>query len=135
MDSTTSQTRQLGWGTSQKMVKDDLLFHFFTPFSPLPHGQNITKLKNIYISTWRYSLSEGNSSPIWRNNIAYVLLDTMVYSQLWFTIITNLIYSGQIPHMVFPFILVPLHWQAQCQTMERIRGKTTTNKFQAQWKA
>ena len=30
------------------MVSDDVLFHFFTTFSPLPYAHKSTRLKNIY---------------------------------------------------------------------------------------
>ena len=56
-------------------------------------------------------------------------------SIVWFTILTNNISSNPSPHMVVPFLLVPLNLQSQCQAMESKRGHTTNYQFQAQSKA
>ena len=130
-----SKTRGPIWGTSQKMVTDNLLFYSFPTFDHRPHGPKSTRHKKTYISTWESYLSEGNFSPIWRNNIGHILLKTMDDSPVWFIMIPNIISSNPIPHMVVPFILVPLHWKEQCQEREMKRGQTATKKIQAQRKA
>ena len=112
LEYTTSKNRVPGWVTSQKMVTEDLLFHFFPRFSPLPHRLKSTKLIKIYISTRNYSLSKVNLSIKWRNTLGKILLEIMDESPVWFTTITNIISSNPSPHIVVPFILVSLHWQA-----------------------
>ena len=104
LDSTTSQTRGLGWVIDQKMVSDDILFHLSPKFSPLPHGPKITKLRKIYILTRNYSLLEINYSPIWRNTLVHILLDNMTSYPVWFTMLVNFISSNISTHMVVPFI-------------------------------
>ena len=132
--STTSQNRGPRWGTAQKMVSDGLLFHFFPDFSPLPHGPKSTRLNKIHISTRESSLSEGDFSPIWRNNLVHILLETMVEYPLWFTIITNNFYSNPSPRMVVPFLLVSLHWKEKCLEREMKSVQTVTKKFQSKRK-
>ena len=84
---------------------------FFPTLAPLPHGQKSTRFNKTHISTRNSNLSEGNFSSIYRNNIGYLLLDTMADSTLWFTMLNNNIFSNPIPHIVLPFLLVPLHWE------------------------
>ena len=72
-------------------------------FVTLTHGLKSTRLIKIYISTRKYSLSEGNFSPSWRNTIGHLLLDTMADSLVWLTIITDIISSNPIPHRMVPF--------------------------------
>ena len=132
MDSTTSNTRRSGCGTSQKMVTDHLLFYLCPTFVPLPYGLKITRLRKLYMSTWKSYPSEWKFSPIWRNNIGNILLDTVADSLVLFTMITNIISSNPIPHLVVTFNLVPLHWKAQFQEKDRKRVSTTTHKVQAQ---
>ena len=120
LDSTTSQNRGSGRVRAQKMVIDDLLFNLFLTFSTLAHGPKNTRLKKIYITTRKSYLSEGNFIPSWRNIIGHLLLDTMDDSTACFTMITNNIFSNPRPHMVVPFLLVPLHWQ---KNVKRGRGR------------
>ena len=134
-DSTTSQIIGPVWGTAHKMVTNDILFHLFPTFAPPPHGLKITRLRKIYISTCKSSLSEVNFIPIWRNTLGHILLDKMSDSLSWFIILTDIIYSNPSPYMVVPFILFLLHWKSQCQAKESKRGQTATKKFQAQRKA
>ena len=84
------------------MVIYDILFHLFPTFSPLPHPPKITRLKNIYISTRNYYLSEKNFSLIWRNTLGHLLLYTMADYTVCFKVITNIIPSNTIPQMVVP---------------------------------
>ena len=93
--------------------------------------KNYQDLK-IHISTRKSPLWERNFSPSWRNTLVHLLLDTMFDSTAWITIITNIISSNKIPHMVVPFLLVPLHWQEKCQETERKRVKTEMNRFKPQ---
>ena len=109
LESTTGKTKRPGWGTYKQMVSDDLLFHLFPNFSLLPYGLKNTRLNKIYVSNRKSSPSEGNSIPVWRNTIVHLLLDTMADSSLSFTILTNNTYSNTSPHVVVPFLLVPLH--------------------------
>ena len=86
---TTSKIRGPGWGTSQKMVSDYLLFHLFPTYAPLLHGPKSARLNRIKFSTRKYSLSERYFSPSWRNTLGRILLGTMDDSPVCFTIITN----------------------------------------------
>ena len=79
MESTSSQTRGIGWGTAQEMVTYDLLFHLFFTFAPLLYVPKITRLNKIYILTRKSSLLEGNFIPSCRNTLGYLLLDTLAY--------------------------------------------------------
>ena len=117
------------------MISDDLLFYLFTNFSPLPHGPKITRLLKIQIPTWKYPLSEVNVSPRWVNTLGHVLLESMADYPVCFTMITNIISSYPSPHMVVPFVLVPLDWQSQYQARYGKRGQTTTQKHEAQIKS
>ena len=132
MDCKTSQTRGPGWVTSQKIVTDDILFHLFHTFSPLLHRLKITKLNKTYISICKSSLSEGNFNPIWINTLGHLLLDTIYDYPVWFTLIANIVSSNRIPHMLVPFIVVPVNSQAKFQARESKRGHKTTQKLQAQ---
>ena len=85
------------------MFLDDLLFHLFPTFAPLPCGLKSTRLDKVYILTRKFSVSEVNFSPIWRNNLGYLLLDTMADSPVYFKIITNIISSNPSTLMVFHF--------------------------------
>ena len=58
----------------------------------------------------------------------------MAESTVLFTILTNSLSSNSIPHIVVPFLLVPLHQQGKCQERDRNRGQTATNTFQSQRK-
>ena len=62
---------------SPKIVIYDLLFHWFPTFPPLTHGPKITRIRKIYTSTCKSSISEGNLSSSWRNNLGNILLDTI----------------------------------------------------------
>ena len=102
------------------------IFSFVYHFSLLLHVPKITRLGKIYISTSKSYLSEVNFSPRWINTLGHILMDTMADSPVWFIMITNIIYYNPIPHMVVPFLLVPIHIQAQCQSREKKRGHTAT---------
>ena len=91
------------------MITDDSLFHLSSTFAPLLHGSKITRLKKIHVSTRKSYLSEGNLGPVSRNTLGDLLLDTMYDSPARFTILTNIISSNPIPHMVNPYLLVPIH--------------------------
>ena len=116
------------------MISDDLLFYLFTNFSPLPHGPKITRLLKIQIPTWKYPLSEVNISPRWVNTLGHILLDTMDDYPVCFTMLTNNISSNPSPHMLVPFLLVPIYLQDKCQWRDSKKGHTVTKKFQAQSK-
>ena len=58
----------------------------------------------------------------------------MADSPMCFTIITDKLSSNTSPHMVVPFLLVPLHLQGKFQDGDMERVQTTTNKFKAQSK-
>ena len=109
-----------------------MIYYFISHFAPLPHVPKITKFKKIIISKRKYSLSEGNFSPIWINTLGHLLLDTMDDSPVWFTMLTDNISSNTTPHMVIPFSLVPIYLQEKIQERERKRIQTETKKFQAQ---
>ena len=134
MDSTTSKNRGPWWGIYQKMVTGDLLFHLFTTIYPIIHDLKSTRLGKIYISTWKYYLSEGNFSPIWRNDLGNNILDSIADPTVSFKIITNIISSNPIYQMVVPFTLVLIHWQTKYQSRERERRQTENKKFQSQRK-
>ena len=119
MDYITSQNKGPRWCISQKILIHDLLLHLFTTFAPLLQVPKSTRLRKSYISTWKYSLLELNFSPICRNTLGRILLDTMADSPVCFTIINNFMTYNPSPHMVVPFILVLLHWKSQCQLRER----------------
>ena len=91
------------------MVTDDLLFIYFSAFSPLPNAPKITRLCKIYILTWKYSLSEGNFGPSGRDTIGHLPLYTMADNSECFTMLTNNISSDPIPNMVVVFLLGTLH--------------------------
>ena len=105
MESTISQTRGEGWGTTQKIFTDDLLFHFFPSFAPPPHGPKIIRLNKTHISTSKSSLSEANFSSICRNTLEDILLYNRADSSVWFTIISNNMSSNTCHHMVVPVFL------------------------------
>ena len=106
----------------------------FPTFAPLPYGPKITRLNRIHISTRMYSLLGGNFSPRRRNNLVHILLDTMNYSPLLFTMLTNSLSSNTGPHMMVPFLLVPPYCQEKFQEREMKRGQTSTKTFQAKRK-
>ena len=91
------------------MVTDDLLFHVFPTFDTLMHGIKSTRIIEIYISTWKYSLSERNFSPRWINTLGHILLKNMADYPVCFTILNNIISSNPNPNMAVPFLLVPLY--------------------------
>ena len=109
MDSTTSKTRGPGWGTAQKMVTDDPLFHLFTTFAPLPHFLKINRLRKIHISTWTSSLSEGNFSPSWINthgNLYWTLCLTLQHDLQWSLILSILIQNLTLWFHLFWFLYI-----------------------------
>ena len=63
------KTRGTGRGTAHQMFSDDLIFHLFPTFSPLPYDLKSARLNNIYILTRKSSLSERNFSPIGINTL------------------------------------------------------------------
>ena len=52
----------------------------------------------------------------------------MSESPVLFTILTNNISSNPSPHMVVPFLMVPIHWQEIFQERERKRVQIATKK-------
>ena len=134
MDSTTSKTKIPGCGTYHKMVTDDILFYLCPTFVPLPYGLKITRLRKLYMSTWKSYPSEGKFSPIWRNNIGNILLDAVADPPVWFAILKKYYLFQSNPSHGGYIFLVSLHWQVQCQARKRKRVYTTTKKFQAQRK-
>ena len=56
------------------MVIDDILFHLFLTFNPIPHGPKIISLNKIHNETRKYSLSEENFNSIWINTLGKILL-------------------------------------------------------------
>ena len=93
------------------MVSYDLLLHLFPTFAPLTHGLKITRLDKMNISTRKYSLSEVNFIPMWRNNLGNILLVTMYGYPVFFIILANNLSSNPSPNMVVTFLLVPPHLQ------------------------
>ena len=104
-----SQTRGPVWGTPQKSVSDDLLFHLSPIFLLSRMAPKLPGLKKYTFQKGKYYLLEGNFSPSWRNTLGHILLDTMDESSAYFTIITNNICSNIRPHMLVLFLLVTLH--------------------------
>ena len=98
-----------------KMVSYDLLLHLFPTFDPITHGPKLTRLNKIHISTNKSSLLEVNFSPMWRNTLGHLLLDTMYYSPVLFTMLANNLSFNPSPNMVVPFLLVPLYLQEKFQ--------------------
>ena len=111
------------------MFTYDVLFHLFCAIDTISHVPKSTRVNKIHILTRKSSLSEENFSPMRRNTLGNLLLDAMSDSPVCFKIITNNIFSNQIPHMVFPFLLVSLHFQETFQERERRRGQKATKKF------
>ena len=80
-----------------------MIYYFFPTFAPLPHGTKSNRLNKTYISTKRYSISKVNSSPIWRNTLGHILMNTIAYYPVYFRMLTNNISSNPITHMVVTF--------------------------------
>ena len=116
-----------------KVVLDDLLFCLFPTFSPLLHVLKSTSLNKIHISTSKSSVSEGNFSPRWINNIVNLLLDTLSDSPVCFTMLTNNISSNPSPHVVVLFYWY-LYIDNKIQRRESKGGQTETKTFQSQSK-
>ena len=76
-------------------------------------AQKAPGLTKIHISTNKSYLSEiifGN-----------ILLDSIADYPVFFTVLTKIIVFSPIPHMVVPFILIPVKLQAQFQARESNR--------------
>ena len=54
------------------------------------------------------------------NSLGNILLYNIVDSTVWFTMIANNISSNQIPHILVPYLLVPLDWQ---ENVKRLKVK------------
>ena len=68
------------------------------------------------------SLSGENLISRVINNLGHLPLEAMSCPPVWSKVITNIVYSNPIPHMLVKLFLVNLHWQAQCQVRESKRG-------------
>ena len=108
------------------MYTYDLLFHLFFTVDPIPHGPQSTRLNKIHIPRNIIFLSEGNFSPIWRNNLGNILLESMVDHPVLFAVITDIITLNIISHMVVPFILSLPYQTAKFQARERKRGQKSS---------
>ena len=53
-----------------------------------------TRHSKLFLSTWKYSLSEENFSQSWRNTLRHLLLDNIANYPVWFTMLTNNISSN-----------------------------------------
>ena len=116
------------------MVTDDILFHLFPTFDPLTQGPKSTRLKKIQISTWKHSQPEGNFSPIWRSSLGHLLLDTVDDSIVCFTMLTNIISSNPILHMVVPIFDSYIYTSTLSSKVDN-REQKATKTLQAQRKS
>ena len=85
------------------MFTYDVLFHLFCAIDTISHVPKSTRVNKIHILTRKYYIAVVNLSPIWKNTLGHILLESLVESTVLFTVITNIITSNPNPHMVVPF--------------------------------